>query len=496
MKIYQTLALLSVVLCAVPAIAAPAKKTTLNKTPKKTVEQKLEPVAVLEAYPEPVSFASDTEVLADPIYSIEADYKPLSGELHPTLIQELRRIGKILARFGAVSLDETTARSVSKFVEAEVVDPSVEYVPVNQLPAAKICDDKSVLPGGMVVSQMACSQGKKTFLIFSAFKGLTIRAQALLVTQQRIRARALIKSDADIVPLIEGLNVALGLYDEQLAGKRPVLTQEQVNHLSTLKDKITTLELGHGFIKDVLANGGGLSSSANIAPTSYVSVASLLNDNAKIAPGALVLDSVCVGAKCIIGNNARLVHSYVVNGALDLASGSVVLKSKIDLKTKTNRARTLQLADGARIDESLILSPSFDSTLPDDENPKAQPRTYLIGERAVVLNSQLIRFAQITLGTDALVKDVEITQDETQLNQGFISHLEVGNKASLKSASSHDLMKLCGDFVITGCATMTYKAKTPFYKELCRAPRFAAAPKLADSVEVNVAHEVLRASCK
>ncbi len=311
---------------------------------------------------------------------------------------EIGKIGHILVRYG-VPVSETSGirlnnemafgeyawnRELTPFLLENVIHPAVEYRLVSQLPVGLNCERATpdILPTGAMLQLVACTQGWVTYFLPEFFK-LSIRDQVLLTLHERLHALAINPPHFIIADLVQGLRLALDLYDRQMEGERPKLVAQEIEILQVMRRRFFhlgfTSQLPFG---EVLENGGGLSleisSSRSLSPVSYVSVGSVVDGDTHLGAASELIDTDCVGMKtseygsnqpqatikCYLWDRAKIVKSLIRNNAqtisnVELGSDAVIEGSFLefyipDQSSNWSMGKALALQAKAQISKSVI----------------------------------------------------------------------------------------------------------------------------------------------
>jgi hypothetical protein len=335
----------------------------------------------------------DHLILAHP-YKLVGNKVEFSSEL----VQELNRAGKLLVRYGADYLsrkdqfsklheDAITGLETSAFIENYVRNWSwigenflVEYRFVNELPDYPECKQISHLvtlePGAKPV-QLACTIKYITWIKQDLFSKMNLREQAKTIIHERLHAYGNNDINADLFhefidDITEGLDLALDLYNAQIQGGRPILSESQVSLLTTMMRRIGQLKLNQGrqdsatlasisfdsFISKfkVTKRGGGLVSSLT-AESAYIGAGSVAW--AHIGDDAEIIDTSCYDPRpnrwiiCEIGANAKI--SFVTlysnqpdrNISLNVGANSHVSNFDAQLNTQKDEGRSREIYIGS-----------------------------------------------------------------------------------------------------------------------------------------------------
>lgn len=264
-------------------------------------------------------------------------------QLPRPLLAELARIDYLLSRYGVPGFHDWDGNHAppefhTKFSISEVVGRRVRYRFVDTLPDLEDCSEaarnETRLPAGATLKDVACTLGPVTWIVRSAFLKLSLRDQALLVIHERLHSHA-IRSGADsdqhlqIAEFVQGLEIVLGLYQEQKGGVYRKLTRAEIGGIELLRLRILTLDLRGQTSPDypneienlmaryaVVENGGGLIRAEKVwlEKEVFVGVGSL------IEPRERALS---------IRNSVYLVDSVLETegGLLELESGFTMIRS-------------------------------------------------------------------------------------------------------------------------------------------------------------------------
>lgn len=265
----------------------------------------------------------DSARLADPWLKAET---PVNKELCPEhvsmpsqLQNELKRINGLLRRYGN---DDK-----ANFVEKRVLNPEIHYCFVDQLPTRKSCQNRmeyAKLPSGAEVQQVACTEGRYTWIVKNLVSKMSVREQALLYVHEGLRRT---KTEASLIAQVtDGLAILLRELNNQFAGVYNTLNNDE---------KFTILEMNKAIVlagmtsKDpstldndtieelndtwTLTNGGGLidKNALPISPSVYIGVGSILKHGSSIGENSVLIASSLWGA---VGSKAKIISSDISLG--------------------------------------------------------------------------------------------------------------------------------------------------------------------------------------
>jgi hypothetical protein len=349
-----------------------------------------------------VILPDDTVVLADP-YIVRSGPDD-AATLAPKLVAEIRRLGRMLVRFGAKEggclssspreleyLQDTglcdgivVARMAeSDFVNTYVLDPLVEYHFVREIPSSCPTSPSSVTPPpGSQVEPVACTVGKLTWIVADLFKQMNVREQAKLIAHERMRAIPQANPIEFIADITTGVGLALDLYNQALNGKRPTLNDGQVGTLMLLLRRIQQVGMADDdasgpqpFVADdwhVSAAGGGLvRKDAKLDPAAFISAGSLLGPKSNVGPQAVLLNASCFNVECDIAGGAQVeqslfagaqtVQNSLASFKVLLAAGANVISSRVVQDPSANNAydlagRTVSAEAEVELDENASVS--------------------------------------------------------------------------------------------------------------------------------------------
>lgn len=309
--------------------------------------------------------ASDDRVrLADPWLKVEApaDATLCSEQvtMPEKLKNELKRIHDLFRIYGN---DSNT-----KFIEERVLGPSIRYCLVDRLPERKSCQNRMDynLPPGAQIQQVACTEGRYTWIVKNLLPQLSIRQQALIYVHEGLRRTN--TSEGLIAQVTDGLAILLEQLNLQFAG-----THSKIN--AALKE--TILEMNKAIVlagissidprsinldeiekindKWKVSDGGGLIfNGATIAPTAYIGAGSAIKPEARIGEGSFIIGSDIKSG--FTGRNAKIIASTV-----HLAGGtgdSVVIQNS-NITLSALNVRTSDFSSAVQIQNNVAIINSF-----------------------------------------------------------------------------------------------------------------------------------------
>lgn len=370
-----------------------------------------------------VTLPDDSVILADPFTKRIGSPQ----NLHPALVTELKRVGRLLTRYGAMwnyrerhynhgasagHWSGVDYHDQAKFVEESVLDPLIEYRFVDALPKIRVCgseSDPDSLPSGSQLHAVACTQGVVTWIKESLFKRMTIREQAKLIIHERLHSLPTFIAHELIADLTDGIDLMLFFYNEQLNGRRPRLTLTQVETMRIMVKRIVQVgmqagrfEEPHYFIDEwhILQNGGGLVSNSNthVSPDSYVGIGSMLDAYGRMGAGAELIDSSCYDLY-YTGDTTR--HDVGVNVICELSENAAIRYSKLNLTYFSGTTGRFILGLGARIENSDLEIPLSNVRRPDNTPPLQ------MASGARISDSHLKNMGWIVLGANAMISGMD-----------------------------------------------------------------------------------------
>ena len=392
----------------------------------------------------------DTVILADPyIVPNGTGFNLSDKKLNEKLDAELLRIDRFFYRMGAADDIRFTQ---TKFFAENIFSQRVEYRFTDSLPSD--CDWAPVgaSPGSVV--HIACTTGPLTLIVGDLFKKMTVREQAKLIVHERLRALSAPAAPSEyIAEMTSALETMLDLYNQQLNGKRPVLTSIQVDQLELFRKRIIDLNLDLGgptfyrasadkptqkilnpVEQDILdedqdslvwlkvsVNGGGLISvwvqyyqpnnvsKRTIDPAAYIGVGSIMfatDDSDRMVPdsmmypendafinqGATLLDVDCFHTICKIGKNAS------VNGYANSSRGAYFQSS-------------MAIEEGAVFDNSAVSA-----------------RTFVQHAHSIIRNSDVGVKGDFTMGTSSVLENTDVD----------LASLILSDNSSIKNSDVND----------------------------------------------------------
>ena len=322
----------------------------------------------------------DTIILADPFVRRNGETFELSRELKA----ELKRVGRLLVQYGAANIygeGNTSDRSIrfsdvrdSAFIAETVLNSLIEYRFVSELPQIPACETRlqieNIPDGARVGGGIACTQGAMTWILEDLFRKQTIRQQALLIIHERLHALPANVAHEFISDLVAGIDLILDLYNAELNGARPLLTDEQVKTIRTMMKRIPQAGLGQQGPNSAIAffnrmkvqkKCGGLTSrQATLGLDVCLGVGSILEGHGTLRGPMLVLNSTINGNVSAAHSSVIIKDSMLVGGAgdredrinLELGPDSLIANSYI----KFDGTSRSFLSKGAKIRDSLLRS--------------------------------------------------------------------------------------------------------------------------------------------
>jgi len=299
-----------------------------------------------------VVLKDDTVILADPYLKrskIDAGSTEPEGcrpknrkQLHPLLIEELKRISDVLVSYGAAVKKGVFNEKpfISVFIGDHVLSGHVTYCFVDELPlSAKEEMDLVNLPDGAVRERLAVTRGSVTWIKQKLFLKMNIREQAKTIIHERLHSVLSGISYEKIVGVTDGIEIALSLLNKQLAGERPVVSENQFIKLNRLRRLILDLSLfkdnysyrdgdlelmdasDYSFEKfKIVKNGGGMVAvDTNVDPSAYISIGSMLPKKAEIRSGVELINS-----KLCFASFSRLITAGYTDYGIVLDSNSKI----------------------------------------------------------------------------------------------------------------------------------------------------------------------------
>lgn len=249
-----------------------------------------------------------TVILADPYLPYEGGrFHCRSGErgkLNPTLVEEIKKAGTLLIRYGASASVPRAAFAFeeSHFVQNQVLNTEVEYCFVDELPKVDRSPGVSV-PDGAEAHAIAYTEGWVTWIRKDLFRQMSVLEQTKLIVHERLHAVLGNIPHGPIVDITNGLDLVLRLYHLQVQGDRPILSSEQIGLIQKLQQRIYDLQMYRSgmtteefteFLKNfvITPNGGGLIHKKSwISDTAYIGVGSLVPEKGAIHDRAVLINS-------------------------------------------------------------------------------------------------------------------------------------------------------------------------------------------------------------
>lgn len=340
---------------------------------------------------------NDTVVVARPVVQEHGGVVSFG----PELSNELDRAGKLLVRYGAAfkpsydllgkeypySLDRSAF--ISDYViprgKINAKGSLIEYRFVSELPTYPECTNRtraqSPVHAGEVV-RLACTMKYITWIREDLFNKMTVREQAKLIIHERLHSYGNPGVNEELFhefidDITEGLDLALGLYNSQIHGERPVLTDDQVDLLIRMMRRIAQIELNRGRLDGndmpnisaadkfldlftVTPNGGGLVTFLT-SKTAYIGAGSVAWS--RFADGSELIDTSCYDPRivqhiiCELGVGAKMHfvtlygHQPDKNLSVTLADGAQMINVSAQMMTKhdTGWSRVIKLGKNAKL---------------------------------------------------------------------------------------------------------------------------------------------------
>lgn len=292
-----------------------------------------------------VILPDDSVHLADPYIERPAQeaVHPFT-DFRPELKAEIEVIGRLMVRLGAAVDESIDAKALgrnpsdeekrqarvsryvsrdaqAKFIAMNVESPVTEYVFVKEFPdSCKPVGDVGPVPDGYRVVEIGCTQGPTTYFIKDAFLKLSVREQALSVIHERMHGLIRDFPHHFVTDVTQGLGILLDLANQQRAGKRPVLTDSQRNFLKGTLKAIGVTGLAEGVPGsewefwqnwEVAAGGGIYHQSAQLDPTAYVGVGSMLGEGGSLGANAALINSTCYLVACELHEGASVIDTII-----------------------------------------------------------------------------------------------------------------------------------------------------------------------------------------
>ena len=156
----------------------------------------------------------DSIRLADPWLLAEAPANPSTCKntytLPPAVLNELGRVAYIFS-----SYDDFNQKFTHSFLDLRVLNPSIHYCLVEELPKRKACEqrmDYAKLPNGAKVIPAACTDGWYTWVVKDLVQKMPIREQARLYVHEGLRRTN--TPEETIADVTDGLDLLLRQYNE------------------------------------------------------------------------------------------------------------------------------------------------------------------------------------------------------------------------------------------------------------------------------------------
>ncbi|MGZ3698690.1 MAG: hypothetical protein ACXVCH_11385, partial [Bdellovibrionota bacterium] len=192
-----------------------------------------------------IVLSDDRVVLADPYFVGKGQQGAFhcqqgeSGELNSLLVQELKRAGQVLVRYGAEASNLPWSNTLfsepgpeqSRFVSEQVLQGQA-FCFVDELPKRQdnpVECDQFTAPVGGHCEPVGYTEGTVTWIRKDLFQRMSVRDQAVLLIHERLHGFAGNVPYGPIVELTSGLETALGILNDQLQGKRPILEDQAIN---------------------------------------------------------------------------------------------------------------------------------------------------------------------------------------------------------------------------------------------------------------------------
>jgi hypothetical protein len=368
-----------------------------------------------------VVLPDDSVHLADPFIVRPAEDGIQSfKDLHPSLIAELERIGKLLVRLGAATddhidtkasnraLSEEEKRQIrmtryltrdfqAKFLISNIENPVTEYKFVDQFPSScRPVGDIGPTPDGYRVRELGCTKGPTTYILKEYFEKLSIREQALSLVHERMHGLIRDFEHHFITDVTQGLKILLDFYNQQQSGQRPVLTDQQKLFLKGTLKALGVTGLNEGSPEEEwefwqnweVASGGGLfHKSAKVSKGAYLGVGSLLGEGGLMDSGSEFMNSTCYLAACELRDG-----SSVTNAVISLKPSSDITEYQ-PKSFSVVFGRNIRVSGSARF----LVSGKSDTG-----------ERLSLGDGTVIENVDLSGFAVMKTGQGALLRNLGI----------------------------------------------------------------------------------------
>lgn len=448
-----------------------------------------------------IQLSDGTWRLADPYVVPATAAAPVHySDFNPNITHEVELVGQLLVRLGAAVTDELPPQppgvppmtinqknaaiarlklqgEVSRtaqplFVTKYMADSNISYYLVDQLPAgcwtpgdvqvpppptpvpsaspavASAASTPTPAPSPVVI-QAGCTQGSSTYLIKSVFDNMAVkgsnpadpREQVKFLYHERIHAIDIAGEEPSyIADFTNGIDVLLDLHFAEQAGQRPVLSDDQMQALRTLIERIgytynsltpdptlNSEEFQDGGEWHLSANGGGLYSSyATVASDAYVGVGSLLSDGGSLGSGATMIDSSCYLVSCVLGSGASLINSAISPNVSSRPNSPQEVQPG---DSYDDELFSVQLGSGSLVSGvTLKMDMPVTSATPAGDDNAPPPTEISIGNGASLQKVEVSAVTGVTIGTGAILSNDEL---DFNVNDSASTALAIGDKSGL-----------------------------------------------------------------